>query len=78
MARKPRAVPAEKDPDTDATVFAPFGLDEHGRVQADAGQEGAQAVHEYVNHHSGRIEDADKGPDYSGCIQTYRSRSDKS
>lgn len=57
-----------EDPESAPTVV-PFGLDRNGRVQANAGQEGAQAVHEQRTQHTGRIVAADEAPDYSGCYK---------
>lgn len=54
---------------SDDLDFPPFGLTKVGRVQANAGQEGAQAVYEYRAHHTGRSEDADEGPDYGAAYQ---------
>lgn len=75
MARKPPEEPVEQGDESPENP--PFGVDNHGRAQSDAGQEGAQAVHEYVNHQRGRIEDAEKGPDYSHCYQIRRPRVDE-
>lgn len=74
MARKPKEV---KEQDPVDVVFPPYGLDNNGRYQSDAGHEGAQAVYEYLNHERGRSEEATVGPDYSDALQMRRPRVDE-
>jgi hypothetical protein len=71
------AMRPSKESDEQVQYGPPYGLVNIGRVQANAGQEGAQAVYEQRAHHTGRVRQADDGPDYDPAFQMRRPRVDE-